>query len=197
MVKLTKIYTRSGDSGTTGLGSGTRVPKSHPRVEAYGLVDETNALLGQAILSAKETQSPLADPLQRLQHDLFDLGADLCTPITKDEAPNAALRITDSQIKHLEELIDLHNAELAPLSSFILPGGSKLATDLHIVRTVSRRAERALAHLIELEPDETSILTMHYLNRLSDLFFVLARIANDKGKSDILWVPGKNRDQNP
>ncbi len=197
MVKLTKIYTRSGDSGTTGLGSGTRVPKSHPRVEAYGLVDETNALLGQAILSAKASQSPLADPLQRIQHDLFDLGADLCTPITKDEAPNAALRITESQIKHLEELIDLHNAELAPLSSFILPGGSKLATDLHIVRTVSRRAERALAHLIELEPDETSILTMHYLNRLSDLFFVFARIANDKGKSDILWVPGKNRDQNP
>ncbi len=193
MVKLTKIYTRSGDSGTTGLGTGTRVPKSHPRVEAYGLVDETNAFLGQAILSAKETQSPLADPLQRLQHDLFDLGADLCTPITKDQVPEAALRITESQIKHLEELIDAHNADLETLASFILPGGAKLATDLHIVRTVSRRAERALAHLIELEPDQTSILTLHYLNRLSDLFFVLARVANNQGKDDILWVPGKNR----
>ncbi len=193
MVKLTKIYTRTGDSGTTGLGTGARVPKSHPRVEAYGLVDETNAFLGQAILSAKESKSPLAEPLQRLQHDLFDLGADLCTPITKDEAPNTALRITEPQIKHLEDLIDLHNADLEPLASFILPGGSKLATDLHIVRTVSRRAERALAHLIELEPDETSILTMHYLNRLSDLFFVLARVANENGKADILWVPGKNR----
>jgi len=196
MVKLTKIYTRTGDKGTTGLGTGKRVPKSHPRVEAYGCVDETNAFLGVAVHSAQESKSELANPLQLIQHDLFDLGADLCTPISKDETPDSALRITELQIKKLEDLIDHYNADLEPLASFVLPGGSKLAADLHVVRTVCRRAERAVSHLIDLEPDETSILTMHYLNRLSDLLFVLSRVANENAKHDVLWIPGKNRDQN-
>ena len=193
MVKLTKIYTRSGDKGTTGLGTGKRVAKSHPRVEAYGCVDETNAFLGLAVCSAQESHQALVEPLQLIQHDLFDLGADLCTPITKDEAPDAALRITEPQIKQLEDLIDEYNADLSDLTSFILPGGSKLAADLHVVRTVCRRAERVVSQLIELEPDKTSILTMQYLNRLSDLLFVLSRSANNQGKDDVLWVPGKNR----
>ena len=195
MVKLTKIYTRTGDQGTTGLGTGQRVAKSHPRVEAYGSVDEANAFLGLALATAQDTCRTLIDPLQLIQHDLFDLGADLCTPITPNEAPDAALRITEPQVKKLEDLIDEFNADLESLTSFILPGGSKLSADLHVARTVCRRAERALAHLIELEPHETSILTMHYLNRLSDLLFVLARVANANGKNDVLWVPGKNRDQ--
>lgn len=196
MVKLTKIYTRTGDQGTTGLGTGKRVAKSHPRVEAYGCVDETNAFLGVAVHSAQESKSELAKPLQLIQHDLFDLGADLCTPITKDEAVGSALRITEPQVKALEDLIDTHNADLESLTSFILPGGSKLAGDLHVVRTVCRRAERVVSHLIEIEPEETSILTMQYLNRLSDLLFVLSRVANGKGKDDVLWVPGKNRSEN-
>ncbi len=193
MVKLTKIYTRSGDKGTTGLGTGARVAKSHPRVEAYGCVDETNAFLGRAVLSAKATHPALAKSLELIEHDLFDLGADLCTPMTKDEEPGTALRVTEPQIKQLEDLIDDYNAELSPLTSFVLPGGSQLAADLHVARTVCRRAERVVAHLIELEPDESSILTLQYLNRLSDLFFVLSRAANNNGQDDVLWVPGKNR----
>jgi cob(I)alamin adenosyltransferase len=195
MVKLTKIYTRTGDKGTTGLGTGQRVPKSHPRVEAYGSVDETNAFLGVALQSAQDTHRDLLKHLELIQHDLFDLGADLCTPIADDEVPDSALRITNLQIKQLEDLIDLYNADLEALTSFVLPGGSKLAADLHVVRTVCRRAEREVAKLIELEPEQTSILTMHYLNRLSDLLFVLSRVANADGKHDVLWVPGKNRSQ--
>ena len=193
MVKLTKIYTRSGDQGTTGLGTGQRVHKSHPRVEAYGCVDETNAFLGSAVVCAKETHRELAKVLERIEHDLFDLGADLCTPIVKDEAVDAALRITEPQIKELENLIDYYNADLEPLTSFVLPGGSQLAASLHIVRTVCRRTERVVSQLIELEPEQTSMLTMQYLNRLSDLLFVLSRVANANGKDDVLWVPGKNR----
>lgn len=193
MVKLTKIYTRSGDKGSTGLGTGKRVPKSHPRVDAYGCVDETNAFLGAAVLAAKESHPELANQLQLIQHDLFDLGADLCTPIAKDELAGQALRITEPRIKFLEDLIDEYNADLASLTSFVLPGGSNLAIQLHIVRTVSRRAERVVSSLIEIEPEETSILTLQYLNRLSDLFFVLSRVANTNGQDDILWVPGKNR----
>lgn len=193
MVKLTKIYTRSGDKGTTGLGTGKRVHKTDPRVDAYGCVDETNAFLGAAVLAAKESHPELANQLQLIQHDLFDLGADLCTPIAKDEPAGKALRITEPRVKFLEDLIDEYNADLAPLTSFVLPGGSVLAIQLHIVRTVSRRAERVVAALLEVEPDETSILTLQYLNRLSDLFFVLSRFANANGSNDILWVPGKNR----
>jgi len=195
MVKLTKIYTRSGDAGTTGLGSGKRVPKAHPRVEAYGGVDETNAFVGVAIAEAQSTHPRLAEHLERIQHDLFDLGADLCTPIAQDESPGAALRITAEQISAIEKLIDQYNADLETLSSFILPGGCKLAADLHVARTVCRRAERAVSTLIEQETKSTSILTMQYLNRLSDLLFVLARVANDNGSNDILWVACKNRTQ--
>ena len=193
MVKLTKIYTRSGDQGTTGLGSGKRVPKSHPRVDAYGCVDETNAFLGSAVFAAKEPHPELAHQLELIQHDLFDLGADLCTPVVPDEPVAQALRITEPRIKFLEDLIDHYNADLEPLTSFVLPGGSDLAIRLHIVRTVSRRAERAVCALIEIEPDQTSVLTLQYLNRLSDLFFVLSRVSNANGRDDVLWVPGKNR----
>jgi len=193
MVKLTKIYTRSGDSGTTGLGTGQRVPKAHPRVEAYGCVDETNAFLGVAIVSASSTHPHIADQLKLIQHDLFDVGADLCTPITDHEQPGGVLRVTPQRITELEHLIDHANADLGSLTSFVLPGGSRLAADLHVARTVCRRGERAVCALIACEPEATSVLAMQYLNRLSDLLFVLARVANDNGSSDVLWIPGKNR----
>ncbi len=193
MVKLNKIYTRSGDKGMTGLGTGARVPKDHPRVDAYGCVDETNAFVGLSVVTAMQSHPTLVGLLQRIQHDLFDLGADLCTPIVKNEAESQALRIVQSQIDDLEQAIDTHNADLEPLTSFVLPSGSRLAAELHVARTVCRRAERVVARLIEMEPEATSILAMQYLNRLSDLLFVLGRVANDKGKGDVLWVPGKNR----
>jgi len=193
MVKLNKIYTRSGDSGTTGLGTGQRVPKSHPRVEAYGSVDEANAALGLAVAIARRDHASMGDTLEALQHDLFDIGADLCTPITPDEAPDAALRITQGRVEQLESMIDEHNKNLKELNSFVLPGGTELAAQLHVARTVCRRAERAVAHLIDLEPDATSGLTMQYLNRLSDLLFVLSRFVNHEKGEDVLWVPGKNR----
>lgn len=193
MVKLTKIYTRSGDSGTTGLGTGKRVPKHDPRVEAYGSVDEANAALGLAVCTARAEQSPLADLLESLQHDLFDVGADLCMPIEPDEQEGTALRITADRVRVLESVIDEHNADLAPLNSFVLPGGARLAAELHLARTVCRRAERVVAHLHQLEPEATSALTIQYLNRLSDLLFVLSRFVNGKGDGDVLWVPGKNR----
>jgi len=196
MVKLTKIYTRTGDSGTTGLGSGQRVAKSHPRVGSYGGVDETNAVLGVAIGHA-ERGSAMAVLLGSIQHDLFDLGADLCTPIKADEDPAMVLRITQSQIDRLEEAIDQWNKDLESLTSFVLPGGTMLASQLHVARTVCRRAEREVSALIEIEPEETSRLTMMYLNRLSDLLFVLGRAANSGGMGglgDVLWVPGANRD---
>lgn len=193
MVKLTKIYTRSGDSGTTGLGTGKRVHKYDPRVEAYGSVDEANAALGLAVCTARTQGSALADLLESLQHDLFDVGADLCMPIEPDEEAGAALRITAERVGVLEGMIDEHNAELKPLDSFVLPGGTRLGAELHLARTVCRRAERVVAHLYALEPEATSVLTIRYLNRLSDLLFVLSRFVNDKGDGDVLWVPGKNR----
>ncbi|MGJ8635916.1 MAG: cob(I)yrinic acid a,c-diamide adenosyltransferase [Phycisphaerales bacterium] len=192
MVKLTKIYTRTGDSGTTGLGTGQRVHKSHPRVESYGGVDETNAAIGVAILQAGDN-AEIKTLLESIQHDLFDLGADLCTPIKKDEDPAMVLRVTQAQVDRLEDAIDRWNADLEALTSFVLPGGTPLSSYLHVARTVCRRAERHVAALIELEADETSMLTMMYLNRLSDLLFVLGRAANDGGKGDVLWVPGKTR----
>lgn len=192
MVKLTKIYTRTGDSGTTGLGTGQRVHKSHPRVESYGGVDETNATLGVAILHVGD-QAEIKTLLESIQHDLFDLGADLCTPIKADEDPAMVLRVTQAQVDRLEDAIDRWNADLEALTSFVLPGGTPLSSYLHVARTVCRRAERHVAALIELEADQTSILTMMYLNRLSDLLFVLGRAANDGGRGDVLWVPGKTR----
>jgi cob(I)alamin adenosyltransferase len=186
-VRLTKIYTRGGDKGETSLGDGTRVAKHSLRVEAYGTVDEANACLGLARLKAAGEVDAM---LGRIQNDLFDLGADLCTP----DAPNPKyppLRMAQSQVDRLEREIDAMNAELKPLDSFILPGGTPLAADLHLARTVTRRAERMTVALAEQEP--VNPLAIHYLNRLSDHLFVLSRHVNDKGAKDVLWVPGKNR----
>ena len=184
MVILNKIYTRTGDGGSTGLVTGERVAKTHPRVEAYGTVDETNAALGVARLSA--TEEPLAGMLARIQNELFDLGADLATP----DKPLAwtPLRVTPAQVSRLETDIDLLNAELSPLESFVLPGGTAPAAALHVARTVCRRAERAAVLLAATE--SVSPAALQYLNRLSDLLFVAARWANDRGRADVLWRPG-------
>ncbi len=190
MVVLNRIYTRSGDAGETALGNGARVAKHALRVTAYGTVDETNAVLGLARLHAEgETDVALA----RIQNDLFDLGADLCRPdMDRDhEAGYPVLRMVPAQVARLESEIDTMNARLEPLRSFILPGGTPLAAQLHLCRTVSRRAERLTVELAAVEPVNEAAL--HYLNRLSDWFFVAARIANEEGRSDVLWVPGANR----
>lgn len=193
MVKLTKIYTRAGDDGRTMLGTGARVPKDDLRVEAYGTVDETNAFVGAAVLACAKDEPGLVGLLRCVQHDLFDVGADLCTPIKADEEAGAKLRIVPAQTATLERLIDDHNAGLSPLSSFVLPGGTPAACALHTARTVCRRAERLVSALLNAEPEATNPEALRYLNRLSDLLFVLARVANDNGDSDVLWQPGKNR----
>lgn len=187
MVYLSRIYTRSGDDGTTGLGDGTRVPKHDLRVVAYGEVDELNAVLGLALASASEV--PEKELLCSIQNDLFDVGADLCVPLT---AKDQRLRITIQHVTRLEEAIDRLNADLQPLHSFVLPGGSVAAGWLHLARTVCRRAERAAVALYGHEPAAVNPQVLAYLNRLSDLLFVLARVANDGGRQDVLWVPGKN-----
>lgn len=187
MVQLTRIYTRGGDKGKTSLGSGKRVHKHDLRVEAYGTVDETNAIVGIARLHSKDL---VDDILARIQNDLFDLGADLCCPEEKDpEYP--PLRITTEQVERLEKEIDDLNSDLSPLKSFILPGGSEIAAYLHQARTVSRRAERLISALSQAE--DINPEGLKYINRLSDLFFVLARHVNDKRAKDVLWVPGANR----
>lgn len=190
MVVLNKIYTRTGDKGDTALGNGTRVPKFAGRVEAYGTVDELNAVLGVARLSAGGDVDAM---LSRIQNDLFDLGADLCRPeMEKDAtAEYPPLRVTDAQVVRLENEIDRMNAGLEPLRSFILPGGSALSAHLHMGRTVARRTER-LAVALSAE-ESVNPAAVKYLNRLSDWFFVAARVANDNGKADVLWVPGANR----
>ncbi|MEZ5777701.1 MAG: cob(I)yrinic acid a,c-diamide adenosyltransferase [Paracoccaceae bacterium] len=190
MVVLNKIYTRTGDKGETALGNGARVAKHSLRVSAYGTVDETNSVLGLARLHA---ESDMDAALARIQNDLFDLGADLCRPeMEKDaEAGYPVLRMVDAQVTRLEAEIDAMNARLEPLRSFILPGGSPLAAHLHQCRTVSRRAERLVVELAETE--QVNKAAAKYLNRLSDWFFVAARIANDDGRADVLWVPGANR----
>lgn len=187
MVKLNQIYTRTGDEGETGLGDGSRVSKSSRRIEAIGDVDEANAVIGLARLTA----APDMDAqLATIQNDLFDLGADLCMPQAADEkAP--PLRIVPAQVGRLEKQIDAMNDLMAPLASFILPGGSEVAARLHFARTVVRRAERKLAALAS--ESTVNPAALHYLNRLSDYLFVAARFANDKGASDVLWVPGKAR----
>ena len=191
MVKLTKIYTRTGDDGRTGLGSNQRVPKDDARVEAYGDVDEANAAIGVALaLARRDPNAPIAALLESIQQDLFDLGADLCVPL---EEGADRLRVTPEQTTRLEKAIDTHNEPLGPLTSFILPGGNDLAAALHVARCVTRRAERRCVTLMRAEPEATSTEPLRYLNRLSDLLFVLARVANDQGKSDILWKPGANR----
>ena len=190
MVVLNRIYTRTGDKGETGLVDGSRLRKDAPRVEAYGTVDELNATLGLARLHG---DGPLGAGIARIQNDLFDLGADLATPgFERDaEAARPPLRIVAAQTDRLEAEIDAMNADLAPLRSFILPGGSALAAHLHLARTVCRRAERAAVTLAGAEPVNPE--AVRFLNRLSDWLFVAARVANDGGATDILWVPGANR----
>jgi cob(I)alamin adenosyltransferase len=190
MVVLNRIYTKTGDDGETALGNGTRVAKHSVRVSAYGTVDETNATVGVARLHASGAMDGL---LAMIQNDLFDLGADLCRPdIERDaESPYPVLRMVEAQVLRLEAEIDAMNEVLQPLRSFILPGGSALSAHLHVCRTVSRRAERLVVELAALESVNSS--AVKYLNRLSDWFFVAARIANDDGKADVLWVPGANR----
>ncbi len=187
MVKLNKIYTRTGDAGESGLVDGSRRAKSDMLFTAVGDVDEANSLVGLARLhtSGNEYDAMLA----RIQHDLFDLGADLANPFT--EKDDGSLRVVDAQVIRLEQEIDELNEALTPLSSFVLPGGSVLSTNLHMARAVSRRAERAVCELGAQEP--VNPVALKYLNRLSDFLFVLARVANDHGKKDVLWKPGVNR----
>ena len=187
MVYLSRIYTKSGDQGETGLGDGTRVAKDHVRVAAYGEVDELNAVLG--LLAAYCPEAPDRELLVAVQNDLFDVGADLCVPAAADEQPGAALRVTAAQAERLERAIDRVNGGLEPLRSFILPGGTPAAAWLHLARTVCRRAERAVVTLTRAEPVNPQVVV--YLNRLSDLLFVLSRAANPGG--DVLWVPGASR----
>jgi cob(I)alamin adenosyltransferase len=189
MVFLSRIYTKSGDKGETGLGDGTRVPKDAARVAAYGAVDELNAALG--LVAAYCPDCPEAAFLRGIQNDLFDVGADLCVPLAEGEEPGKSLRVTAAQVERLEKAIDRLNEGLEPLRSFILPGGTLAAGWLHLARTVCRRAERAVVTLMRSEKVNPEVLV--YLNRLSDFLFVLARVANDGGKADVLWVPGAGR----
>jgi cob(I)alamin adenosyltransferase len=189
MVQLTRIYTRGGDTGDTSLGDGSRVRKTAVRVEAYGTVDELNAVIGMVRLYTGD--QPDADAmLSRIQNDLFDLGADLCTP--EQESPKyPPLRMVEGQVTRLEAEIDRMNADLQPLKSFVLPGGTPSATHLHLARTVARRAERAMVSLAADEP--VSEIALRYVNRLSDHHFVMSRWLNDRGAGDVLWVPGQHR----
>lgn len=203
MVRLSKIYTKTGDDGTTGLGDGSRVAKTDPRVEAYGTVDEANAAIGVCVVEAERVgmqdaggaHAPgIAKLLKGIQNDLFDVGADLCCPIDGEEKPGSRLRVTAAQTARLERAIDEHNERLKPLDSFILPGGTALSAALHVARTVVRRAERCTVALLATEKKRTNPETVLYLNRLSDLLFVLGRVANDDGRKDVKWVPGSGRD---
>ena len=192
MVKLNKIYTRTGDDGTTALGGGERRKKYDLRIAAYGTIDEVNAALGIARLHTAD-DPPLDAALSRIQNDLFDVGADLCTP-GKGRGPGGArLTVTENQVTWLEAEIDRLNAELSPLRSFVLPGGSAAAATLHLSRTVCRRAERLIAELKDRPGEEVSAEVLKYVNRLSDFLFVASRYANGKGAGDVLWKPGQNR----
>lgn len=192
MVKLNKIYTRTGDKGTTALVSGPRRLKHDLRVEAYGTVDETNSAIGVVRLHTNGLEK-LDAMLFRIQNDLFDLGADLATPDNGEPLSYEPLRIVESQVTRLENEIDEINAALDPLTSFVLPGGNATAANLHMARTICRRAERLMVALSVTENEIVSPAAIKYANRLSDFLFVAARFANDTGKADILWVPGKNR----
>jgi len=191
MVVLNRIYTRKGDDGTTSLVTGERLPKSHLRIDAYGTIDETNAVVGMARLHTGEA-ADLDAMLARIQNDLFDLGADLATP-PDAELKWEPLRIVAAQVERLEAEIDRLNADLEPLKSFVLPGGSAASAHLHLARTVSRRAERIMVALTEIEDGAISREAIAYVNRLSDFFFVAARWVNERGRADVLWVPGAHR----
>ena len=196
MVKLNKIYTRTGDDGSTGLTDGSRVQKHSPRPQAYGSVDELNSSLGMVYLFLNKDNSNLLhveikNLIKEIQNDLFDLGADLATPISKEKEKYPSLRIKKKQIDKIENKIDYYNKSLKPLSSFILPGGSEASTLLHQSRTVARRAERDTSLLSSVE--DINLQSLIYLNRLSDLLFVLCRVLNENGLKDVLWVPGLNQ----
>jgi cob(I)alamin adenosyltransferase len=187
-MKLDRIYTRSGDDGRTSLGDGARLPKFHARVDAYGGIDEANAVIGIALLHV--TDDGVRDALSRIQNDLFDLGADLCRP-EREHRKVTPLRMSETQVTWLEATIDRYNATLPPLDSFVLPGGSAASAHLHHARTVVRRAERAMTEIAYQEPVNPAAL--RYANRLSDLLFVLARWLNRQGEGDVLWQPGLHR----
>jgi len=187
VVTLNRIYTKTGDKGETALGDGSRLSKHSLRIQAFGTVDETNAAIGLARL---HTEGAVDAMLARIQNDLFDLGADLCVPETAKRA-EGRLRIVDAQVERLEREIDSMNAELSPLTSFVLPGGTAAAAYLHLARTVARRAERLMVELAAAEPINEAAI--RYINRLSDHLFVASRYVNDKGAKDVLWIPGNNR----
>lgn len=193
MVKLNKIYTRTGDAGTTGLGTGQRVPKHDLRISAYGTVDETNACVGLVRLHTAKEDPDLDRKLERIQNDLFDLGADLCVPDRGEKLEYEPLRISQAQVDWLEAEIDAMNAELEPLKSFVLPAGTPAAATLHLARTVSRRAERDMTALVASPNEPVSANALKYINRLSDYLFVASRYVNHRASGDVLWVPGKNR----
>lgn len=199
MVKLNKIYTKTGDEGTTGLGTGERVPKTSARISAYGTVDETNATVGMARVHLAPSIGQSAElagvdaMLARIQNDLFDLGADLCVPDRGEKLAYEPLRVTDAQVARLETEIDAMNAALAPLRSFVLPAGAPAAVALHVARTVARRAERLIVELSQMEGEPVSSAAMKFINRLSDHFFVTSRFVNHHGPGDVLWVPGSNK----
>ena len=193
MVVLNRIYTRTGDDGTTALGSGERRRKSDLRVAAYGTVDECNAAVGLARLTALRESPKLDAMLGRIQNDLFDLGADLATPPAADEAEGARLRMVQAQVDRLEQEIDELNGELQPLRSFVLPGGTPCAAALHLARTVCRRAERMMVELKVDAGETVGPAAINYVNRLSDFLFVASRHCNHLAEGDVLWVPGKNR----
>ena len=193
MVVLSKIYTRTGDKGTTALGSGERVPKNALRIAAYGTVDETNASIGMVRVHLGDGDPALDAMLLRIQNDLFDLGADLCVPDRGAKLEYEPLRMTDGQVTRLEQEIDEMNKELKPLRSFVLPGGSPAAAALHMARTISRRAERLMVELAAQPNEPVGAPALKYINRLSDYLFVASRYVNDRGARDVLWVPGQNR----
>lgn len=195
MVRLNKIYTRTGDDGTTGLGDGSRRPKHDLRVASFGTVDEANAAIGMARLdtAARPELAELDAILARAQNDLFDLGADLCTPDSGADLGYEPLRIVETQVERLEAEIDRLNGELQPLKSFVLPGGTPASAHLHLARTIARRAEREMVELAGRDGETVSDAALRFVNRLSDLLFVAGRYANDKGARDVLWVAGQNR----
>jgi cob(I)alamin adenosyltransferase len=193
MVILNKIYTKTGDDGTTALGTGERRPKDDLRIESYGTVDETNAAVGVARLELPAGLSAVDLMLAAVQNDLFDLGAELATPDDGKPKDYESLRIVAAQVERIERDIDKLNADLSPLRSFVLPGGTRAAAALHLARTIARRAERLMVKLAREEPGRVGRPALLYMNRLSDFLFVASRFVNAKGEGDVLWVPGKNR----